>query len=84
MILYIHIFYNHAFILLHNFLEGLHMSSWHPDTDLYNYIIQKYTNICIILHICICMLVPYGLYIMYINVAIQIDKYTKPPCHEIR
>ena len=60
------------------------MSSWHPHIELYNHIIQMYTNICIILHMCICMYVLYGLYIMCINAAIQTDKYTKPPCHEIR
>jgi len=77
-------FYNHVFILLHNFLEGLCMSSWHPHIKLYNHIIQKYANIYIILHMYICMYVLYRLYTTCIHVATQIDKYTKPPCHEIR
>lgn len=46
------------------------MPSWQPHIELYNHVTQEYTNICIILHIYIRMYVLYGLYRMYINVAI--------------
>lgn len=59
----ISIFYSSAFILLYSFLERLLMSGFHPHIELYIHIIEKYTNICIILHMCICMHVLYELYI---------------------